>query len=284
MKYRKDLLKRIENVSTVPTIPTVLERITLLLQNPQTSAEEIGRAITTDQSLASKVLKLVNSAFYGFPGRISTITHAVVILGFATIKNLVLTTTIFEVFKNKQSAENFDMERFWFHSVACGAAAKSLAGFVGCNEREECFIAGLLHDIGKIIICRYLPDEFEQTTDYVQKNDSLFLDAEEKLFSNTHQQIGGFLAESWNLPRSLQYPILYHHRPHNAKRFYTIVAIVHVADILIRSMDFGNGGDKKIPQISHQVWENLGLDRLSLPQVLDSISDEVEKATVFMQI
>jgi HD-like signal output (HDOD) protein len=92
------ILKTLENISTIPTLPIVIEKITRLLHNPQTSAEEIGKAITTDQALAAKVLKLVNSAFYGFPGKISTITHAVVILGFATVKNVVLTASIFDVF------------------------------------------------------------------------------------------------------------------------------------------------------------------------------------------
>ncbi|MFW6221372.1 MAG: HDOD domain-containing protein [Fibrobacterota bacterium] len=285
MKYRRDLLKAIENVASVPTLPTVMERITMLLQNPQTSAEEIGRAITTDQSLASKVLKLVNSAFYGFPGRISTITHAVVILGFATIKNIVLTATIIDVFRKRQAGiAGFDMEQFWFHSVACGAAAKSLAKLVGCNEREECFIAGLLHDIGKIIICQYLPDEFEQIVTNAQKKHILFLESEGQLFRTSHQEIGGFLTESWNLPQNLQYPVNFHHQPQPGDKYYTITAIVHIADILVRAMDYGNSGDQKIPKASHRVWEDLGLNHLSLQQVLESVNDEVEKATVFMQI
>ena len=136
----------LETVSTIPTLSIVIDKIARLLQNPQTSAEEIGKAITTDQALAAKVLKLVNSAFYGFPGRISTLSHAIVILGFSTIKNIVLTASILDSFRSKGKAtEGFNLEYFWMHSIACAAAAQSIARTIGSNEKEDCFIAGLIH-------------------------------------------------------------------------------------------------------------------------------------------
>ncbi len=285
MNEKRDLLATVRSVTTIPTIPTVLEKITLLLQNPQTSAEEIGKAITTDQSLASKVLKLVNSAFYGFPGRISTITHAVVILGFSTIKNIVLTASIFDVFRKKgQKLAGFDMEKFWLHSIACGAASQSLAKFIGSSEREECFIAGLIHDVGKIILCQYLTKEFTQVVRETHQKNQLFYDTEKELFEVTHQEIGGVLCESWNLPENLQNSVRYHHIPSKNRSHYLTTAIVHCADILVRAMDLGNGGDNKIPSMNDQVWQNLGLENLSLSSLLESINDEVEKTTIFMQI
>jgi HD-like signal output (HDOD) protein len=285
MKHSTDLLATIKKISTIPTIPTVLEKITLLLQNPQTSAEEIGRAITTDQALASKVLKLVNSAFYGFPGRISTITHAVVILGFATIKNIVLTASIFDTFKKNDPANNnFDMEKFWFHSVAVGAASKSIAKFVGSSESEECFIAGLIHDIGKVICCQYLAAEFGQIVQLTNHMGQLFVESERQLFGATHMDIGGYLAESWNLPENLQYSVKFHHIPSKSRNHFMMTAIVHTADIFVRAMDYGNGGDAKIPSIDTVVWESLGLGSVPLEPLLEAISDEVEKATIFMQI
>lgn len=286
MKQQRDLLTTIRSISSIPTIPTVLEKITLLLQNPQTSADEIGRAITTDQSLSSKVLKLVNSAFYGFPGKISTITHAVVILGFSTIKNIVLTASIFDVFRKKGQAGlgGFDMERFWMHSIACGAASQSLAKCIGSSEREECFIAGLIHDVGKILLCQYLNEEFRAIVHETRSANSLFVDAEKRLFGVTHQEIGGVLCESWNLPENLQNAVKYHHTPSKNRAYYLTTAIVHCADILVRALDMGNGGDNRLPRLQDQVWQNLGLDNLSLPTLLENINDEVEKTKIFMQI
>lgn len=279
------ILPKIQDITTIPTLPTVIEQLTLLLQNPKTSAEEVGRAITTDQALASKVLKLVNSAFYGFPGRISTITHAIVILGFSTVKNVVLTASIFDAFKNKgDGVGGFDLEDFWNHSIACGAASLSVAKQVGSGEKEECFIAGLIHDLGKLIMCQYLPGEFSQALEHCVKHDQLLYESERVLFDSTHDQVGGFLAERWNLPQNLQNAVKYHHNPSPLRDHYLTTAIVHCADVLIRALDYGNGGDTKIPALSEQVWRSLGLDNMNLENVLESIHNEVEKASVFIQL
>jgi putative nucleotidyltransferase with HDIG domain len=279
------ILKTIETISTIPTLPTVIERITRLLQNPKTSAEEIGKAITTDQALATKVLKLVNSAFYGFPGKISTITHAIVILGFSTIKNVVLTASIFDAFHKKgDETTEFDLEQFWTHSIACGVAAQSIAKFLGSADKEECFIAGLLHDLGKLIVCQYLPDEFNKVLSHTKKKQILFYESEKEFFDVTHQEVGSFLTQRWNLPQNLQNAVMYHHNPQPSRDHYTMTAIVHCADIFVRAFDYGNGGDDKIPAISENVWKCFGLDNTSLTPLFDAIRDEIEKATVFLQL
>jgi HD-like signal output (HDOD) protein len=286
VKQQHDLLKTIRGISSIPTIPTALEKITMLLQNPQTSADEIGKAIITDQSLASKVLKLVNSAFYGFPGKINTITHAVVILGFSTIKNIVLTASIFDAFKQKERQQlgGFDMEKFWLHSIACGAAAQSIAKFVGSSGKEECFIAGLIHDIGKIILCQYLNEEFLVIVRETRMKNQLYLESEQQLYGITHQDIGGILCESWKLPENLQNAVKYHHSPARNRAHFNITAIVHYADIIVRAMDIGNGGDNKLPRVEPNVWKELGLDNISMPALMDNVFDEVEKTKIFMQI
>jgi HD-like signal output (HDOD) protein len=285
VKDPASIKKTLESISTIPTLPVVIEKITRLLQNPSTSAEEIGKAITTDQALASKVLKLVNSAFYGFPGKISTITHAVVILGFSTVKNVVLTASIFDAFTKKISlSTNFDLEKFWLHSIGCGAASKSVARHIGVSDMEECFIAGLIHDVGKIIMCNYLPTEFSQVVQHTLANDCLFYESEKEVLHITHEEIGGLVAERWNLPKNLQLAVKMHHCPQQAEGFPTVAGIVHASDIFARAMDFGNGGDNKIPQMSEAVWTNLGLESIQLQPLLEDIDEEMNKASVFMQL
>lgn len=285
MNARKPIKSKLEKISTLPTLPTVIERITKLLHNPKTSAEEIGKAITTDQALASKVLKLVNSAFYGFPGKISTITHAIVILGFSTVKNIVLTASIFDAFRGKgKNVSGFDLEQFWIHSIACGAASQSIAKHIGSTEKEECFIAGLIHDIGKLIICQNLSEDFENALAYSKKNSMLLYQSETELFDITHQEAGGMLAEKWNLPKNLQNAVLYHHVPSQSREYYLTTAIVHCADIIVRAFDYGNGGDNRIPCMNETVWRNLGLDDTNLHALFESIEDEIRKATVFIQL
>ncbi len=285
MGQEVDILKAVSNISNIPTLPSVVERITDLLRMPQTSAEEVGHAITTDQVLSTKVLKLVNSAFYGFPGKISTITHAVVILGFSTIKNIVLTASIFETLKHsKAGLYGFDMEEFWLHSLACGAAAQAIAKRINYANEEECFIAGLTHDIGKIIFCQYLSKEFSLIMQKVQKNNMLIYESEKQLFNTTHQEVGGVITREWNLPPDLQHAVSYHHTPSKSRDHYEITAIVHCADIIVRAMDLGNGGDNKIPCISDDVWETFSLNEKELPSLLQDIDENFEKAKVFMQI
>jgi putative nucleotidyltransferase with HDIG domain len=277
--------KTLESVSAIPTLPVVIEKLTRLLQNPQTSAEEIGKAITNDQALASKVLKLVNSAFYGFPGKISTITHAVVILGFSTVKNIVLTASIFDAFMKKGALpSDFDLEKFWFHSIACGAASQCIARHIGFNEKEECFIAGLIHDVGKLLMCNFLPEEFEQVLLHRAKNNCLFYESEREVLHITHEELGGIIAQKWNLPKNLHSTIKNHHFQIADKEFNTVSGIVHTADILVRALDFGNGGDNKIPLMSETVWKNLGLENIQLIPLLEDISIEVDKASIFMQL
>ncbi len=286
MQDQKTIFETIGNLSSIPTLPSIVGQITCLLQNPKTSAEELGRAITSDQALAAKVLKLVNSAFYGFPGRISTITHAIVILGFSTIKNVVLTATILDIFKKKSdnNITDFDIEQFWIHSISCGAAAKSIARFTDNKIKEECFIAGLVHDIGKILLYQYLPDLFIKAYAFSTQNKLLFYESEQQLFKVTHQEIGGTLAERWNLPQMLQQAIKYHHTPHPGQECFSTTSIVHCADILVRALDFGYGGDDQLPNMSEAAWKSLNLDSIPTSTLFDMISDEIEKATVFVQL
>ncbi|MDG5814356.1 HDOD domain-containing protein [Chitinispirillales bacterium ANBcel5] len=284
-KNTDKLSQNLQSTDTIPTIPEVICSLTALLENPRTSAEEIGRAIKSDQALASKVLKLVNSAFYGFPGRIGSITHAVVILGFSTVKNVILTASILQNFRTiTNSSQEFDAEQFWLHSVACGVAAKCIARHQGHSNCDDFFTAGLIHDIGKIIFFHYMQEEFWETIKYARQKDALFFDCEKQLFSITHQEIGGELARRWNLPLHLKDAISYHHTPSVTRHGYDITAVVHLADIFVRALSLGNGGDTKIPVINEDVWRYLGFERISLITLFENIEKEVIKANVFLQL
>jgi putative nucleotidyltransferase with HDIG domain len=273
-----------EKVTGLPTLPKVIQEITHLMQNPRTSAEEVGRAITMDQALASKVLRLVNSAFYGFPGRINTITHAIVILGFNTVKNIVLTASVFDKLGGAGQKDVFDMEKFWLHSIATGVIAKEIAKKSNFRYYEESFLAGLLHDIGKIILFKYLPEEFDKIVLLQKQEKGLFLEAEKKAIDLTHNEIGNWLAQRWNLPEDLRACILYHHAPMLANQHKTMIFAVHTADALARALCIGSGGDNRIPIIHPEVWEELKFSRQLLDKIFKDIELELDKAAVFFQI
>ncbi len=285
MINQAEFQKKLERISNLPTLPSVVERMTRLLSNPRTTAEEIGHVIQTDQSLASNVLKLVNSAFYGFPGRISTVTHAVVILGFSTVKNIVITASVLNYFKSKgDQGSQFDTNAFWVHSLSCGAASKTLAKYTGSVDPDQCFMGGLLHDIGKIILYHYFPEEFIAVLANVKKKDILIFDSEREILGQTHQDIGAHVARHWNLPGSLQRVIRYHHAPSNSAENQATCAIVHCADILIRALAYGSGGDGKIPVVEEKSWDMLGLKLQSLEQILKDIDEEVDKSKDIMDL
>jgi HD-like signal output (HDOD) protein len=268
---RTRLTKLSENIKDLPTLPVVANNVIQITQNPKSSALEVGKAISQDQALTSKVLRMANSAYYGFPQKITTINHAIVILGFSTIRNLVLAVSVFDMFSKRSG--NFDREGFWKHSLACGVTAKLIAKRLGINNFEEIFISGLIHDLGKLVLDGYFGEEFTRVIDLVKVKGILIREAEQELLGLDHAAVGGLLAHKWNLPPPLLKGIRFHHNPPQAGESMRVAAIVHVADVLCRAAGMGNGGDPKVPCVNDQSWKLVNLNR----QLLVKLFSEVEK-------
>lgn len=278
-----DRVRRIAGkIQGLPTLPAMLNTINRMVMNPRTTAREVAQIISTDPSLTAKVLQVVNSPFYGFPHRITTITHAIVILGFNTIKSILLSSTIFDLFRRDSDSGGFDRAAFWKHSIACGAAAKVLGRRLGYAALEEIFIAGLLHDIGKIVLDQFLHESFTGALDLARRKEMLLLDAEQELLGVTHADVGGWLFETWSLSRGLVETTRCHHNTDLAQDHARLAGIVHTADILARAIRYGNGGDAKIPPLREDVWTSLGLETSSFDDLLHETGAEIEKATVFL--
>ena len=189
-------IKRItESIIGLPTLPTVVSKMIELVDSPRTSAASLARLISTDQALTAKILKLANSAYYGFPREISTVNMAIVILGFNTVKDMGLSLSVFDVFKNTESTDSFDISRFWEHSVACGVAARMLARSYRSRYAGEAFVAGLLHDIGKVILNQYFHTEFLEIMNLTAHHALTLEEAEDKVIGTRHTQVGAWLAE-----------------------------------------------------------------------------------------
>ncbi|OGW51481.1 MAG: hypothetical protein A2V62_09995, partial [Nitrospirae bacterium RBG_19FT_COMBO_58_9] len=233
-----DLRNRIEKLGDLPTLPHVVQRLAAIIGRPTVSTEEIGAIIEKDQVLAAKVLRLANSPFYGFPSRIGSVAHAVIVLGFNVVKGLTLCASALSIMKDA------GMDQLWRHSLGVAITANLLAARLEIKNPEELFVAGLLHDIGKVVLYVKWPEVGSSIKDAVKTGgDRSLFEVEQELTGLSHAGIGGCLANAWHLPVTLREPILYPHAPMLAKEATLQTAIVHVADILVKGLACGNPGD-----------------------------------------
>jgi putative nucleotidyltransferase with HDIG domain len=278
----KDPQKVIEKIDDLPTLPRTVLQITGLVNDPKSSAKDLARVITDDQVLTVRLLKLVNSSFYGFPQRISTVTGAIVLLGFDAIRNLLLTTSVFDLFANRNRQKKQDQERFWDHSLGCAVGAKVIGNYLRHDKIEELFVSGLLHDIGKIVEMMFLPDEFSKIVAAVKRDNILMTTAETNVLGYNHAEVGKLLAEKWNLPVKLVQVIAHHHQPDNAGSFAVEAAIVHLADIFCRALNMGYGGDHKIPPLDKLAWERLKIQPGAIDTIMATMHREYRDISSFI--
>ncbi len=276
----KELIVKIEKL---PTLPVVVTRINAMVQNPKTSAREVGAAIATDPSLSAKVLKLVNSAYFGFPSQISSISHATTILGFNAIQNLALSATVFQMFRDNGAEELFDRRTFWEHSLGVGVLARLLCDKVKYPDKEEAFTAGLIHDVGKIVLDQFVHEEFKMVMSLAKANDMVLCEAETQLLGLNHANVGYILAQKWNLPKKLQDPLAYHHACGLSKYNPQLTSIIHFSDILCRAFKIGNGIGKA-PPLDRTAVAEFKLTSADIEQLRTVSEKEIEKAEIFLEM
>jgi len=262
---RSELKRNIQRIKNLPTIPPIVAKISKMVESPTTSSADVGKVISQDQVLSAQILRMANSPFFGMSRKISSVTQALVILGFDVIKGLVLTSSVFEMMQKS-------IVGLWEHSIGSAATARVLANLVGQSEEEEVSVAGLLHDLGKVVMSVQLEDKArDEIVALVQKKKTSRYEAENEVLGFTHAQVGLWLAEHWKLPQSLAEPMCYHHQPEKARHAPKQTAIVHLANIIIRARGFGFGGDPYVPPLSKEAWELLGLKTDDFQDILEEM-------------
>ncbi|MDA0333544.1 MAG: HDOD domain-containing protein [bacterium] len=293
-EQKRQRLKRItQSIIGLPTLPTVITQLISLIDNPKTSARNVSQLIATGQALTAKILKLANSAFYGFPREIATVDLAVVVLGFETVKNLGLSVSVLERFSGASvagHADDFDRQKFWEHSIACGVAARLLAGKLRYRVPGEAFAAGILHDIGRLILSQYFPAEFAEVLQVMREEDLYIGHAEERILGVTHAEVGSWLAERWNLPDQLEQSIAMHHAPGRISGPAELPSLIHLSDFLCRREKIGDGGGDRLPHLDPAALRAFGIHEepvAALKRIFsygDELQQEMERAEAFTNI
>ncbi|MCP4546321.1 MAG: HDOD domain-containing protein [bacterium] len=266
--------RRLKNIRTLRTLPGVVKKVCLMAESDDISSAELGKMIGKDQVITARVLRLVNSSFYGFPNRISTITQALVLLGFTVVKGLLLGISIVEYMTES-------MVGLWEHSLGTAMAAGVIARQIGEPDPEEAQVAGLLHDLGKVVIALEFGDEFKAIQTVVEEESITFFEAERKILGNlTHLDINGFLCDEWNIPPRLCEAVTCYPKPARATVGRRTAAIVQLANALVRASDFGYAGDKLVPLIDQDCVRELGLDDDELQELIHTVVFELENMDV----
>jgi len=276
--------KIIDRIKALPTLSLVVAKVIQVVSNPLTSASDLSRIITVDQALTAKVLRLANSAFYGFPFRIKNITQAVSILGFDTIRNLALTVSVYKVFTGEEKSSEFSHQEFWKHCVGVAISASLLAKKIKYRSPEGAFTAGLLHDIGKNFFEQYMHKEYMKVIKHAADNKLPIEEAEKEIIGLDHAMVGKWMAEKWNLPHELKAGIASHHHPEEEEEESVMANIIFAANILCKKKGIGFGGDNVIMPLSKEARELLSLDEEAEEALMGQLDKELKEAEAFFNM
>jgi len=234
----QQILAKLDRIKEIPTLPTIVFELNKYLQDPDTSIKTICDTIEKDQAIALKILKLVNSAFYGFQSKISDLRNAIILLGYNAVRNAIVSLSVINSFSSKRIALlDFDITQFWKHSLAVAVTSKNIAQISKSESPDNCFVGGLLHDIGKVILAQYFHDLFEQVWTTLQDEHVTFYEAEKSKLPINHTVIGAHLAAKWQLPGGLVESIRWHHEFQPQSENANFVQNIYLANVIVNSYD-----------------------------------------------
>lgn len=243
------------------SLPEVCIRVNELLDEPNITAAELGNIISQDTSLTARLLKIVNSSYYGFQARIETVSRAVTVVGLRELRGLVIAASAVETFSHV-SNEILNKVRFWRHSLYCGVIARLLAEKCHVLHSERLFVAGLLHDIGKLIIAHRLPQETRMIHLEVDAGHRSEYEIEQDFLGFNHAEVGGELMKEWSMPETLIESVSHHHHPRLAKSGIMETCLIHIANILTDEAEQGldMSAESMLQKIDPYAWEITGLN------------------------
>ena len=279
MELVRNLIKNIKEFSTLPTVYSSLVDI---LADPKSTAQDVSNIIACDQASTTKVLRVVNSPFYGFSGQIDTVSRAIFILGFNEIYNLILASYLMDFFSKKDAILDFRPVDFWGHSIAVGIASRLISQELSLPDQENFFVTGVLHDIGKLIFFEFLEDQFAAALALSKKTQQSLQATEMKVFGIDHSETGALLAERWRFPSSIVQAIRHHQTGIVPGKTDELTAVIHLSNIFCRALELGYPGDDFIPQPNPHALEIINVQPDLLKGITPSLLSSYKETTQFL--
>jgi putative nucleotidyltransferase with HDIG domain len=255
------VLEAVKKVSSIATLPEVTAKIIATVEDPKSTASTLHKIVSHDPALVTRIMKVVNSAFYGLPGQIGSIERAIVLLGLNAIKNIAVAASLGQLFKGAKLCDGFTAKDLWTHCIAVGVAARELARQMKLPVADEAFLAGMIHDVGILISLQSFPEQLRRVCDAAKHSDRSFIELErEHMNGMDHQQLGMCLAEQWRFPKNCQLVAGYHHNPAAlGEQSKMLVMLVHVADTICCQSKYGFN-----LTAMHQSLDELELKRMHI--------------------
>lgn len=274
--------KLIRRVEELPTLPAIITRILEVLEDEGSSARDLERVVSCDQSIAAKVLRIANSAYYGFSREITTIHRAIVILGFQTVKGLALGSSIFETFFRPGGTSYFDRTAYWLHSIACSRCAMVLGRQLAQLDPEEAFLAGLIHDIGMVVMDHVMHEAYSQVLEKAIKQGGNLDQLEKGACGFDHAEVGAWLGERWKFPPSILDAIRFHGRISEGGRSSTmLVAAIHLADFCSNKAGLSVTGQHDCSDLQEEALKLTGITQENITDLTARIRDERDEIEAF---
>jgi putative nucleotidyltransferase with HDIG domain len=245
------------------------------LDDPDTSFEDLAAIIKTDTAMSARLLKIVNSAFYGFDGKVDTLTHALHIIGTEQLTDLALAAIVTSKFQGIPR-DLINMETFWMHSIGCGIAARKIAKRVPGMDSEKVYLGGMLHDIGSLILFQQSPESAKDILLRCKESGENLFKVEKEVLGYDHAEVGAMLLAEWKLPERLVEMVKYHHQPTNAGDYLEEACIIARADALVYEMKIGYSGEPGVPELEPKILEIIPMSDEAISQLKEEIAAQVD--------
>ncbi len=274
-----ELQKALGRVTEISSLPEVTTKIVQVVEDPRATARDMHDIVRNDPALAAKILKVVNSAFYGLPSQIASLDRAILMLGLSAVKNIALAASLSRMFKPEAVSEQFAARDLWRHCIAVGVAAREVGRLARLDEADEAFVGGLVHDMGLIVVQQMFPEKLREVADTCYAQPQEFCDVEDRLVGADHQLFGFELAARWKFPPGLRYVIGFHHEPMAAPLEYRkMVMAVYVADTICCRGQYGFWLPGSTQEVTGDMREELRITEQQIADLNEMLPDRVDEA------